>query len=695
MDSRRRKCKRGCTLKEALDDLERMHYDMWKKGAAEMHLASTIAFLHRILCERPNAPGDMNRDENKGHCNYIGDQIRQMEEKNNNVLKQKKAPNAEDEDAEAETEAAAAATNSAAKTNETDDNKESSIDINDGKDEKKKDMKFEGFVDRVIEIIRANAYVLKVLNELYMGIIKSDDNVDVTDVGIDITNDQKLLSCLNLSIPQLAAKCSRSRTGLWLRIHTLLKPAWERGSFPASDFFSGNLCNVEILADRLERRLALVDRLPENNTLEELHALRDAWCDVDRYEKIGTQAKCAAKWSYLLLLLLGVATVVVATLVGSNYFPTNPTKDSSTNATGSTVGPALLTASSSFGDAVAFVLAVVSSFCASYIAYMNPVQRWQELKSASLQLRSEIFRFRTRVGVYDYKVKTKDVLLLRETVAALREHTLARAAIGASTFFQQYPKETYRHGQYVCFDPPITSDVAYKRPHDTFKTGPNQGECKPNCTKCIDENRNKQNKQSKQQKLQKETRGSGGGGGTNNVVVVPVSSTSPEVPFSSTSPEWHTKPIMDDYHSPMDANAYISLRLEPMLRFYQSRIHPYYRSKTFVAVFLMVATGASAIMAALGLTVWIGIVAIVASSVTSWSEFSGVGKKLGRYSQAITKLRDLRLWWETLSTVEQASSKHVTQLVELTEDICSHDTKAWLASAATKSLTQAAAEAEK
>ena len=153
--------------------------------------------------------------------------------------------------------------------------------------------------------------------------------------------------------------------------------------------------------------------------------------------------------------------------------------------------------------------------------------------------------------------------------------------------------------------------------------------------------------------------------------------------------------MVDDYHSPLDAQKYMALRLEPMLRFYQSRIKPYYRSRTGVVVFLMLATGASAVMAALGLTVWIGIIAILASSVTSWSEFSGTGKKLARYASAITKLRDLRLWWETLSEIEQASSKNVTQLVELTEEVLSHDATAWMAtSMAAKNLNKESAAAK-
>jgi len=60
------------------------------------------------------------------------------------------------------------------------------------------------------------------------------------------------------------------------------------------------------------------------------------------------------------------------------------------------------------------------------------------------------------------------------------------------------------------------------------------------------------------------------------------------------------KPVIDDYHSPMDAENYLALRLEPIMRFYQKRIIPYNRSKTFCAILLMIGTAGSAILASLG-----------------------------------------------------------------------------------------------
>ena len=153
--------------------------------------------------------------------------------------------------------------------------------------------------------------------------------------------------------------------------------------------------------------------------------------------------------------------------------------------------------------------------------------------------------------------------------------------------------------------------------------------------------------------------------------------------------------VVNDYQRPLGPNDYIALRLESTMRFYQSRIRPYYFSKTLCAVLLMLTTAASALMASLNLTAWIGIVSIVGSSITSWKEFAGTSKKLTRYATAITKLRGIRLWWETLSTVERSHSYNVNVLVNLTEDIIMHDAKAWLAtSEAAKTMTKAAMAAK-
>jgi len=130
------------------------------------------------------------------------------------------------------------------------------------------------------------------------------------------------------------------------------------------------------LNELLEGRLALSDRLPEENNLEELYALRDAWNDVDRYELIGASAKITAKVSYIVLLVLGIAAVIVSVLVGAGYFKKSTTQailesitnseGNSTNSTNSNSGLAGYT----LGDAIAFGVAVFSTFCACKLIFI-------------------------------------------------------------------------------------------------------------------------------------------------------------------------------------------------------------------------------------------------------------------------------------------------------------------------------------
>ena len=792
LDSRKRELKKNscCTLSEVLDNLTTMHRNMWEKGSAELHISSTLSFLHRSLCERSifkNQKGKRNDAGTGSHdrsrtLTTIATAIQQY---GNN----------------SKTDAVDAVDAAGAVDKDGDDGEE---------------MTFEMFINEAVDIIRANYYVVKVLRRLYnddrsdqifdvlknfkkhgielsgqvtrnfineyfdpceiVGAYLKDENIQVsltelyassmrfellsqlakqkkieyekclheeilpgytkeklnkyfvssektyqTNLFIEqrtmhkiihdeenmdwaiielegrfklydkyvlhngctspatlteylsiqgskigyaglagamelfreeyVLSSPELLECLNMPIKEMARKPEinqtnrkYSGTGLHLQLFTLLKPAWEKGSYTGSDLFSGSLFDLDDLSRTLEERLSVIDRLPSSNTLEELHAIRDAWNDFDRYTRIGKSTKFAAKYSYIILLLLGIATVVVSSLVGAGQLDNVSSASSSSSfvaANGSST--ATRVGMESTGDYIAFCLALISSFCASYIAYVSPVQRWQQLKNASLILQSEIIQFRTRTGDYDYSVQKQNALVLREAVTSLREQTLSRSGISSTTFFKKYSKHTFKHGQYNSRLSSTNNTIDSKRISNS----------RP---------------------------------GKSSVTIVP---------SFIASPESHVKPIIDDFHSPMDANAFIALRLEPTIQFYQSRVQPYYMSKTAAAIFLMLATGASAAMASLGMTVWIGIISICASSVTSWVEFSGVAKKLARYSDCITKLRDIRLWWETLSTVKKSSSNSIRQLICMTEDVINSEIKAWLAtSMAAKSLNKAAAAAK-
>ena len=104
----------------------------------------------------------------------------------------------------------------------------------------------------------------------------------------------------------------------------------------------------------------------------------------------------------------------------------------------------------------------------------------------------------------------------------------------------------------------------------------------------------------------------------------------------------------------------------------------------------MLTTAISATLASINMTIWISVVSVIGSSITAWQEFSGTSKKLTRYAGAITKLRNLKIWWFSLNPVQKASAKNINYLVNQTEEVIMSDSKAWLAtSQANKTLNKA------
>ena len=47
-----------------------------------------------------------------------------------------------------------------------------------------------------------------------------------------------------------------------------------------------------------------------------------------------------------------------------------------------------------------FIFSLIGSIIAGYLAYVNPVRRWKELRLMSLHLKRDIWQFRTRSAKY-------------------------------------------------------------------------------------------------------------------------------------------------------------------------------------------------------------------------------------------------------------------------------------------------------
>ena len=152
-------------------------------------------------------------------------------------------------------------------------------------------------------------------------------------------------------------------------------------------------------------------------------------------------------------------------------------------------------------------------------------------------------------------------------------------------------------------------------------------------------------------------------------------------------------PVYDDHHSPVPPEKYLRLRVEPMVRFYQSRVPSYYRSRTVFEVILVLGSLSGTLMAFLELSQWVSVVTAVMALITAWSAFSGTDNKLSRYSNTIEKVQSIMLWWRSLSPTDKALPAKIHQLVATCEETFERERESWAStSIVTQLLTQAASD---
>jgi hypothetical protein len=179
-------------------------------------------------------------------------------------------------------------------------------------------------------------------------------------------------------------------------------------------FLSPNLHSCNITSTRqisqMISEVAKIDRLPSDNSHEAMVIISAAWDHVDIYMGMAKRMKSYAKALYSLLLLSGMSTVVIVTvtLLGHNSACGGACQHYAADADAAAmcqaefcepkpgyISEAITDEQSRY---IVLILSVIASLLASTVSYLNPAQRWQQLRGAALSLESEIWKFRTRSG---------------------------------------------------------------------------------------------------------------------------------------------------------------------------------------------------------------------------------------------------------------------------------------------------------
>ena len=410
----------------------------------------------------------------------------------------------------------------------------------------------------------------------------------------------------------------RDKQNYW---HDLLRSPFMKG---ASVY---ELQNVKSLVTLLTQ----ADRLPKYNSYEALMIIRDAWCCYDIFAYTSSRMKVRAKISYMVFLLNGLLLTTTA-VYGENIKLLFGVVD-----TVSILG-------NHFGviGLILFALSLFGSIIAGYLAYVDPVKRWKELRLMSLHLKRDIWQFRTRSAKYAVDGNASGALgaqrrsaerLLRARVIEFREDCLEKADAQNYDMLKEPADGVFKHGQFAPLEKDML-DLAQSVGTSVVRTSVGLG-ISPLRRLCC---------------------GRRGGG------------------------EHHESNHKDDnFYSPVKPEDYLEWRIMPLLRFYRKRLPLYSSADNWSQALLGFNSIVSAIFAYFEMVSAVALVAQASSIQINFAEFNDIKKKLMRYNGIIAALENQILWWKSLTKVEKASQYNINRLVNGVEEMVAGEQQAWLA----------------
>ena len=360
---------------------------------------------------------------------------------------------------------------------------------------------------------------------------------------------------------------------------------------------SGNLHEPKHLL-QIVKQVAKIDRLPHTNSIEANFLIRQAWDDVDVYTKKASRSKFLTKLFYMLSLLFAAAMIIIVNI--------------------SINKPDVLGADTL--GVVVIALSLTTAVVAAFTTFVDPAQQWGLLRGAAIAIEVEVWKFRTRTGVYataatnraNSKAAEKN---LRDFVSLVEQHVAKSAS--ASGFGSSF------NSMFELFGQPKKGRLKLYT-HGQYKGCRDRG-----------------------------TYGSANG----RKVALP-----------------------DDHHSPLHPEEYFKLRVEPTIRYYQNRISRHFRMRAGSEFILLVGALAGTLLAFYDAQQWAPMAAVVTLCVSSWGAFRGTAKKLSHDSNTIDRTKSIMLWWNSLTRVEKLETHNINHAINSCEVVFEsvHDQKMWL-----------------
>ena len=140
----------------------------------------------------------------------------------------------------------------------------------------------------------------------------------------------------------------------------------------------------------------------------------------------------------------------------------------------------------------------------------------------------------------------------------------------------------------------------------------------------------------------------------------------------------YCKKSNDDGYSILTPERYVAVRLENQLEFYQGNAPKLDRKLKRLYWLTFIIGGVSTFLAAIDLQIWIALATGIIGAIGTYLGYRQTENTLTKYNQAATDLSNVKAWWNSLSSEEQARQINIDSLVEHTEQVLQSELDGWI-----------------
>jgi hypothetical protein len=142
-------------------------------------------------------------------------------------------------------------------------------------------------------------------------------------------------------------------------------------------------------------------------------------------------------------------------------------------------------------------------------------------------------------------------------------------------------------------------------------------------------------------------------------------------------PEMYGASRDDDGLSPLDAARYVQLRIGDQLAYYNGKTRRLDRRRNAFQLAAVAGGGAGAVLAAVGLEIWIGLTTVISTAALSYLAYLQVENTIVAYNQSAAKLASLQRGWSADGS-ERLDPGALDRLVTRSEAVLATELGGWV-----------------